>query len=525
MNELSPWRLTVTAEHVEAFGHATGDRAPLHFDPEFARQTRFRRPIVHGMLPVWSFLDTEVARRFGGPVALQMLACRFLNPCHIGDTLEGRILSWEHGPTLSFEITRTSDGAVVTSGSSQFTSAGKAEGDRSTTMLKTSLQENVLHLSDLTVGRSEELTFWAAPSALCALRVSADTIVSDPTLAAATWASTLIGMKLPGRHAIFTELSAEFTSPVPAGAEVVLSGRVEDARAGSRRLRLGLSWTWRGQLVGCGSAVVLLGNELARGISCKELAALTDRLDGRVAFVTGASRGIGEATAKLLAMRGAKVAVHYFRGEKAALDIVADVVGNGGKAMAVGADLRDEASVRSAFSAVTAELGPVDILVNNAVGAFAPKAFETLTKQDYLGELDVTLFGPSLCCQLVIPNMKAQGWGRIVNIGTVATDTPVASHATYISAKGALLGLTRSLAAELLADKIQVNLVMPGMTETSLLASLPPNVVERIASDSPSGRLMQPIEVARVVGFLVSEAGAAISGQRIVVTGGVPPYV
>ena len=245
----------------------------------------------------------------------------------------------------------------------------------------------------------------------------------------------------------------------------------------------------------------------------------------KIVVVTGASSGIGEATAKLLAMQGAKVAVHYFQGKADAEAIVADIAAQGGQALAVGADLRDEAAIQEMLRAIAGRWGGIDILVNNAVGEFLPRAHEMVGTADFLAELEVSLFAVHTCCRLVLPHMRAQRWGKIINFGTVAVARPVSGQTKYITAKSALVGYTRSLAVETAADNIQVNLVVPNMTETTLLASLPGRLVSRLAEESPAGRLLQPIEVAKAVLFLASDWAAPISGQKLVLNQGEAPFL
>jgi 3-oxoacyl-[acyl-carrier protein] reductase len=224
-------------------------------------------------------------------------------------------------------------------------------------------------------------------------------------------------------------------------------------------------------------------------------------------------------------MSGARVAVHYFRGREDAAAIVGDITDNGGLAMPVEADLTDQTAVEKMFADIETGFGPVDILVNNAVGDFSPKPVEELNTSDYLGELNVSLFGMHTCCRLALPHMRRRRWGKIVNMGTVATELPVTSQNRYITAKSAVVGYTRSLAVEVAADNIQVNLVAPGMTETSLIAALPAALVKRLAEDSPGGALLAPIDVAKIVLFLVSNWAASISGQQILLTKGSPPFL
>jgi NAD(P)-dependent dehydrogenase (short-subunit alcohol dehydrogenase family) len=166
----------------------------------------------------------------------------------------------------------------------------------------------------------------------------------------------------------------------------------------------------------------------------------------KVVVVTGASRGIGETTAKLMAIHGAKVIVNYRTGADDARRIVAEIAHAGGFALAVGADITKPDEVRTLFERSVEEFGPVDVLVNNAARDFRPVPFEMLTWDEIQRDLDVAVKGAFLCCQQVIPGMLEQGGGAIVNISSVAVDDPPPGQAKYVIAKAALLGLTRSVA-------------------------------------------------------------------------------
>lgn len=526
---------------VEAFAGATGDRSAIHLDAAFARRTRFRRPIVHGLLPVLATLRGVSNRSTPNSLWLQSLSCRFLAPAHAGERLllTSSAAANEAGAVrYGFRITNEQTGIAVTEGEAVFgTGAARTSPSARGVLLCEAAVEDELEAASLTPGRSEGLAFHAAPAGIRNLlnaidarsepAATADESSLDPNLTAILPVSTLVGMRLPGRFATFMEFDVTFERPIEADSPMELMGRVERMTPGANRLQLALTWTHSGAVVASGSASALVSTRTPVGISCEEIRSqhLSSGLAGRVALVTGASRGIGEATVKLLAMQGAKVAVHYFRGGADAADIVDDIRRNGGAAFAVSADLRREADIDAMFATVRNELGEVDILVNNAVGDASPKAFADLTSRDYLGEMEISLFGLHACCRRALPHMRAQRRGKIVNVGTPWTEKPEAGQSVYITAKSAVVGYTRSLAQDLARENLQVNMVLPRMTDTSLIASLPPVLRGRIESESPTGALLQPIDVARVVAFLASDAASSISGQRIVLSQGEAPFL
>jgi hypothetical protein len=185
----------------------------------------------------------------------------------------------------------------------------------------------------------------------------------DANLVATLPVSALIGMRLPGRYATFIELDATFERAAMLNAPMTLHGQVEKVMPATGRVRISLQWLQGGGIVGGGVAAAMVGRPSPVSITCKSMRAtrFAAGIKGKVALVTGASRGIGEATAKLLGMHGAKVAVHYFRGGKDASAIVEDIRENGGTALAVCADLRNESMVQRMFESVYRELGEVDM--------------------------------------------------------------------------------------------------------------------------------------------------------------------
>jgi 3-oxoacyl-[acyl-carrier protein] reductase len=232
-------------------------------------------------------------------------------------------------------------------------------------------------------------------------------------------------------------------------------------------------------------------------------------LAGRVALVTGASRGIGAAVAVALGAAGARVAVN-FRQEAAAAEQVARAIG---QALAVQADVADASAVAAMLAAVEAGLGPVDILVNNA-GIAPIRGIEDLTEADFDATLAVNLKGAFLCTQAVLPGMRARGWGRIVNISSGAARGAGGVGLHYNASKAGLEGLTRGYAARLVKEGITVNAVAPSLIETDMvkggLASSPARI--------PLGRVGTAEEVAQVVMMLVGNA--YITGQTIPLSGG-----
>jgi len=244
-------------------------------------------------------------------------------------------------------------------------------------------------------------------------------------------------------------------------------------------------------------------------------------LHGRVALVTGASRGLGAAIALKLAECGASVAVNYFNSPDRANQLVEAIHSAGGKAIAVGGDVRDERQIAAMVAAVTGQLGgPIDVLVINATGPQPMIALEQLTWRSMLDQLEFFVKSPMLLAQAVVPGMKQRRFGRIINIGSEVFEKGVPRFSNYVSAKGAQLGLTRSWAMELAEWEITVNLVAPGWIPTERHASDPQAAKDGYARQVPLGHMGVPEDVAEAVAFLASDGAKFITGQKISVNGG-----
>ena len=243
-------------------------------------------------------------------------------------------------------------------------------------------------------------------------------------------------------------------------------------------------------------------------------------LSGKVALVTGASRGLGRAIAEGLAARGARTAVNYFGSPDLAEGVVTAVRDRGGVGRAFRADVRDEAEVARMVADVQAALGPVDVVVANATGPQPFVPIEQLTWRAMLDQLEFFVKSPTLLVQQVVGQMKQRRAGRIINIGSEVFDKGVPEFSNYVSAKGAQLGLTRSWATELAPFGITVNLVAPGWIPTERHAGDPQEAKDAYAAGVPMKRMGEHRDIADAVAFLASDGARFITGQRISVNGG-----
>jgi 3-oxoacyl-[acyl-carrier protein] reductase len=240
---------------------------------------------------------------------------------------------------------------------------------------------------------------------------------------------------------------------------------------------------------------------------------MTD-LTNRVALVTGGSRGIGRAIAQALANVGAAVAVNYHEHEGLAAEAVDNIRAGGRRAIAVGADVSSRQAVETMVRRVEAELGSIDVLINNA-GVATVRGLDDLTEDDFDRTIAINLKSTFLCTSAVLPGMRASRWGRIVNISSVAARGGGAIGVHYNASKAGLEGLTRGYASRLAAEGVTVNAVAPGLIDTDMAAPLKQ---AGAAARIPVGRFGLADEVAQAVLMLVGNA--FVTGQTIAVNGG-----
>ncbi|MEC6748908.1 3-oxoacyl-ACP reductase [Marinilactibacillus sp. XAAS-LB27] len=244
----------------------------------------------------------------------------------------------------------------------------------------------------------------------------------------------------------------------------------------------------------------------------------------KTVLVTGSSRGLGAVIAKQFGEKGYKVVVNYFKSKEKALKVVEEI--GEGNAIAIQADVRNKQQVEAMVKKATEQFGPIDIVVNNALINFefnpvTQGAVEELTWENYNEQLQGTVQSALNTIQAVLPGMKKQGYGRIINIGTNLFQNPVVPYHQYTTAKAALIGFTRNMAKELGKDQITVNMVSGGLLErTDASAVTTPEVFDLIAASSALNRVTEPTDVAEVVVFLGSEASRGVTGQNIVVDSG-----
>lgn len=331
----------------------------------------------------------------------------------------------------------------------------------------------------------------------------------------ASFISTMIGMVLPGPGALWMSQTLEFLRPSFIGDTLTIRATVKQKSIATRVLVLTTT------------IINQHGHELIKGESTVKVLEINDKEKGmnshekKTILITGASGGIGAAAAKTLAAAGHQVIVHYHASDAAAQNVVSQIKQAGGHAMMLKANIANAPEVSTMFEVACKAMGPIHAVVHCAGPENSPKAFDFLDWSEFQEQMDVHLKGAFLCAKAAIGSMVQAKSGDIILIGTVYTDgVPPVQQSRYIVAKSALTSFARCLAVEYGPSNVRVNVVAPGMTETSMIADLPDKVKMLTKMQTPLRRLAEASDIADTIAFLLSPGAKHITGQTIRVCGG-----
>lgn len=330
----------------------------------------------------------------------------------------------------------------------------------------------------------------------------------------ASFISTVIGTRIPGDGALWYSQQLEFHQPVRVGDELTVVAEVTKKldRLEAIELRTDVFNQFRQKVIS-GTAQVKVIGTTAETTDLPPATAPT-------ALVVGASGGIGREAARLLASNGFQVGIHYHANVEAAHALREAILGDGGKAFVVQADLRRQSDIKALAAYVGARFEQLSVLVNAATLPVPKVRFDDLDWEQVAAHLDINVRATFMLTKAVVPLMRKQRYGKIVNIASQVVDQPVPDWVHYTTGKAALVGLSKALAIDLARDGIRVNLVSPGMTDTDLVADISRSVRLMTAARTPLQRLATPRDVAMAILYLAKPESDFLTGETIRVTGG-----
>lgn len=385
---------------------------------------------------------------------------------------------------------------------------------------------------EIAIGDESEFTHTVSPADVDAFaRLTGDDnpLHVDPAFAArtlfkrpvahgmltASFISTLVGTRFPGTGSLLFEQHLRYLLPVRVGETICVRARAIGKSEVQRIIVL------ETVITGEDGRRVIEGETKVKVLKPEEKQAMSSQDRKGAVVVTGAGRGIGAAVAAKLALAGHPVVVNFLKDEASARAVVQDIQDTGGQALACRADVTDEAAVAAMVALARETFGPLAGVVSNASATATAQAFEELAWADMQRHLDVQIKGAFTLVRAALPDLLAAGGGTVVAIASVyAEGVPPVRILPYVTAKSALLGMMRALAAEYGPRGIRANCVSPGMTVTDFIADVPDKAKMVAKMQAPLRRLCLPDDVAGVVAFLFDERAAMLTGQNLRVCGG-----
>jgi 3-oxoacyl-[acyl-carrier protein] reductase len=331
----------------------------------------------------------------------------------------------------------------------------------------------------------------------------------------ASFISTIIGTKLPGDGALWYSQSLEFILPVRIGDALTIVAEVLKKNDKEKILEI------KTEIFNQNRQVVTKGIAKVKVIETKILDKV-DLYESRVktVLVVGATGGIGKAACIQLAKDGFNIIVHYNKNRKLAEEIRNEVELYNVKALIVSADVLNESDIQSLVYKSLRVFHSIDIIVNCVASGIPNIKFSDLLWEDYLKQLEINIKSTFLLLKIVVPEMLKNSFGKIVNIGSFSVEKPNSEWSHYITAKSALIGLTKSLAFELAPKGIRVNMVTPSLVDTELTSDIPEKIKLLTASQTPIRRLALAEDVAGAISFLASDKSDFLIGENIRINGG-----
>jgi len=332
----------------------------------------------------------------------------------------------------------------------------------------------------------------------------------------ASFISTIIGTKLPGDGALWFSQSLEFLLPVRIGDVLTISAEVLKKNDKEQIIEL------KTEIHNQNRQIVTKGIAKVKVIEAKVAPVEVEKKKDapKTALVIGGTGGIGKATCIQLAKDGFNIIIHYNKNKRLAEEIKAQVEKHKQKSIIVSADIFNEADIKEMMSKGERAFDKIEVLVNCAATVIPNIKFQDLIWSDFLHQMEINIKSTFNIIQSIVPKMINNGYGKIINIGSLSTEKPNADWSHYITAKSALIGLTKSLAFEMAPKGIRINMVTPSLVNTELTADIPEKIKLLTAAQTPLRRLALAEDIAGVISFLASEKSDFLAGENIRVNGG-----
>lgn len=332
----------------------------------------------------------------------------------------------------------------------------------------------------------------------------------------ASFISTIIGTKLPGDGALWFSQSLEFLLPVRIGDALTVVAEVIKKNDKEKVIEL------KTEIYNQNRQIVTKGIAKVKVIEIEVLPAEDEQkeVDPKTALVIGGTGGIGKATCIQLAKDGFNVIIHYNKNKSLAEEIKVEVEKHKQKALIVCADILNDADIKEMITKSIRAFDKIDVVANCAATVIPNIKFQDLVWTDFLQQIELNIKSIFNIIQAVAPGMIKNGHGKIINIGSLSAEKPNADWSHYITAKSALIGLTKSLAFELAPNGIRINMVTPSLVKTELTIGIPEKIKLLTAAQTPLRRLALTTDVAGVISFLASDKSDFITGENIRVNGG-----
>lgn len=498
-------------EMVDLFAEAIGDKNPLHVDDNFARRTRFRGRIVHGV----HLLVRAVDAVFTEPSQIDHISARFLNPVEVGE-IETISLNANKMDGLLEIVARDGEKDIFTASVEYRPESRDKEQGLGGVSDKLTLDEHT-GLSELenysgTLGYGLDIK-----KMMAALKGTRHIHYQD--VLAIGMVSTVVGMKVPGKYASLVSLDVEIV--VGEGAGAVIDFRVDRVSTATRMLRVSLSPN--GKRTGAEGTVttMIMQPQIER-----ETVMPLPRdglVNGKSILVVGASGGIGSGIASLLVREGALVTATYYKGSDDIENLAEKEKLEGGKIEATQLDIRDETSCQRVIQELVKRNGKLDGIVYSAVHGANAKSFKETQAKDFIKQFEISVIGLRNIISASLDHL-ATSQGSVVALSSSITDAPVSKFSSYITGKSGMEGLVRGLAVEYAPLGIRFNLICPGFVLTDLNATATRADVEAITKEYPIGRLAKVDDVARLVVVAVSDLNSYSTGQKYRLNGGKVPF-